>query len=176
MFSRKNRGPLVRGKSLGEQFLRLMLLLAVFAAVGWGFWKNSERTMEMLEARGTVWDQTETLEQDQRKAIRDYAKLFENEYGLELKVHVVREELDMPALDSKTLFLGVNLQERDVVLHFPPLVDKALPQGLRVDLVERFHPHIQDHTWPQAIVLTLRRIWDELGDVSQSSPAGAVDG
>ncbi len=163
LFFGRNRPPLVRGKSFGEQFLRFMLLIAVFAVCGWLFWENSQMTVRKLKARSDVWDRTGTLNPGQTKALSRFSNMFEDELGITVKLQIANEELEMPELDTKTLFMGLNLAEENAVVVFPPLVEKALGEDFRSRLEnEHFPPYFASGDWPQGLVLAMAEIWDAL--------------
>ncbi|TVM16174.1 TPM domain-containing protein [Oceanidesulfovibrio indonesiensis] len=163
LFFGRNRTPLVRGSTFGEQFLRFMLLIAVFAGCGWLFWINSQATMEKLKARSDVWDRTDTLNKGQTKALSRFSKMFEEELGITVKMQIADQALDMPDLDTKTLFIGLDLAEDKAVIVFPPLVEKALGDSFRRRLEnEHFPPYFKSGDWPQGLVLALAEIWDAL--------------
>ncbi|MFW5735359.1 MAG: TPM domain-containing protein [Oceanidesulfovibrio sp.] len=174
LFFRRNRTPLVRGSSFGEQFLRFMLLIAVFAVCGWLFWLNSQQTVEKLKARSDVWDRTDTLNPGQTKALSRFGSMFEDELGLTVKMQIANEELEMPELDTKTLFIGLDLAEDNAVIVFPPLVEKALGEDFRRRLEnEHFPSYFESGDWPQGLVLAMAEIWDALmepGEAHQEGP------
>lgn len=157
LFGCRNKGPLIRSKSSGEAFLRFMGLLAVFGATAWLFWQNSRSSMEQIEARGTLVDPGEAFSSEQRQTLRDLAKIFKSEYGIELKVHVDPRRAEPPEPDGKTLFISVNSQSGQVDIALPPLVAAAfgadLVQGLRD---KHLVPGFADGSWPQGLLNALQ--------------------
>lgn len=166
---RKISGPLVRGSTPGEQFLRFVLLIAVFVVTGWLFWINAENSMEKIESRGTVVDLGDALSTEQRQTLRDLGALFTSEYGMKLKVVVSAGHLQAPAPDGKTMYFGVNPQTRRVEIQLPPLVGSALGPEVERELAQRhIVPGFANNTWPQGLVDALKDLWQRL-DRLQSS-------
>ncbi len=165
-FPRRNRVPLIRGKSSGEQFLRFMALMAIFAITGWLFWLNNQKSMERILADGTVVDLGDQLSPEQKQTLRDFATLFKDEFGLDLRVHVSAKFVDPPAPDNKTLFIGINPKKREVVLQLPPLVSNALGAELSRTLGgDHFTPYFDSGQWPQGLIAALKRIWKTLASL-----------
>lgn len=170
-FFRRNRTPLIRGKTGGEQFLRFMALIAVFAGAGWLFWLNNERSMERIQSRGAVVDLGDQLSPRQKQILRDFAVLFRDEFGLVLKVHVGAKHLEPPAPDNKTLFIGVNPVAREVRIQAPPLVANALGPELLHELeTGHFGPFFELEQWPQGLLAAVERIWTALADLRPPMP------
>ncbi len=173
VFFRRIRGPLVRGSSPGEVFLRFMLLLAVFAACGWLFWMNSKQAMERLTAAGAVVDDTGVLTEDQRRALARFARMFDEELGLELKLRIAEGPVAIPDLEAKTLFFGLDLAAGEALVVFPPLVEKALGDAFRRRLEREFlPPYLEEGVhgeWPKGLVLAIAAVWDALLGV-ESAP------
>ncbi|QJT09212.1 TPM domain-containing protein [Oceanidesulfovibrio marinus] len=163
LFFGRKRTPLVRGQTFGEQFLRFMLLIAVFAVCGWLFWLNTQMTVKKLKARGAVWDRTGTLNSGQTKALSRFTDMFDDELGITVKLQIADGELDMPELDTKTLFIGLNLADKKAIVVFPPLVERAVGDAFRKRLEdEHFPPYFESGDWPKGLVLALADIWDAL--------------
>ncbi len=170
-FPKRNRPPLVRGKTGGEQFLRFVALLAVFAIAGWLFWLNNERSMERIQSRGAVVDLGDQLTPRQKQLLRDFAKLFKDEFGLDLKVHVDARHIDPPLPDNKTLFIGLNPMAREVRIQAPPLVASALGPDLLHELeTGHFAPYFESEQWPQGLLLAVERIWKALAGLRPPMP------
>lgn len=167
---RKKSGPLVRGSTPGEQFLRFVLLIAVFVMTGWLFWINAENSMEKIESRGTVVDLGDALSTEQRQTLRDLGTLFTSEYGLKLKVEVSAGHLQAPEADAKTMFFGVNPQTQRVEIQLPPLVASALGPEIERELAQRhIVPGFANNTWPQGLVDALKDLWQRLGRLQSNA-------
>jgi hypothetical protein len=156
-FGCRNKGPLLRSKSSGEAFLRFMGLMAVFGATAWLFWENSRSSMEHIEARGTLVDPGEVFSSEQRQTLRDLAKIFKSEYGIELKVHVDPRRAEPPDPDGKTLFISVDSRAGQVDIALPPLVAAALGSELIQGLRDKhLVPGFADGSWPQGLLNALQ--------------------
>lgn len=164
-FFRNKRGPLIRSKSSGEFFLRAMLLIAVFVAVAAAFWYQTEHSFKEIRSRGTVYDQTETLTQAQKAALRDYATALRETHGLKLRLQVRNTPVVLPEkLDTKTVFIGINPYSRQVLIEFPPLLRKALGQDYMYKLQnEYFTPYFEKDQWQVGLGAALQQLWDDIG-------------
>ena len=162
-------GPWLRGKTPGEQFLRFILLICVFGLVIWLFWQQSEKTMKQLAARGAIWDQTEQLTKGEKDALREFASMFKDDFGLELRLNVVTTDVVLPDLDSKTIFIGLNPETRQVLVEFPPLVRRALGTDFLYSLQnEHFTPYFEEGKWPEGLFQGVNRIWEAMMGVTSS--------
>lgn len=170
----RRSGPLIRARTPREMLFRSLGLVLVLSIVIWLFWKNSELAMHAIESRGAINDQTQTLTKTQRKDLQEFAKIFEDEFGMELKIKIVDRDLDPPAPDSKTLFLGLETQSELVVIQAPPLVEKALGREFFQRLErEHFVPFFENNQWPRGLYKALAEIWDALlnvNDPNRNSP------
>jgi uncharacterized membrane protein YgcG len=165
--------PWLRGKTPGEQFLRFILLICVFALVVWLFWQQSEKTMKQLAARGTVWDQTSELSKGQKDALREFASMFKDDFGLELKLNVVHTDVVLPDLDSKTIFIGLNPETQQVLVEFPPLMRRALGDEFLYSIQnDHFTPYFEKGNWAEGLFQGVNKIWEAMMGVT-SPDAGA---
>ncbi len=162
-----------KGSSGGESFLRLMLLVLVFVGVGYLFTKHFDHTIEVIESRQSVWDETSTLTKEQKKVFKNFADLLKDEFGLECKFHATPGPVRVPALDSKTLFFGLDTKNKQVVIEFPPLVQKALGQEFIAYLKnEHFPPYFEAGNWPKGLAEGLKMVWDRLMRVDKEAKNG----
>ncbi len=129
--------------------------------------------MKQLAARGTVWDQTSELSKSQKDALREFASMFKDEFGLELKLNVVHTDVVLPDLDSKTIFIGINPETRQVLVEFPPLVRRALGDEFLYSLQnEHFTPYFEKGRWPEGLFQGVNRIWEAMMGITSSPSAG----
>ncbi|MGE4297083.1 MAG: TPM domain-containing protein [Desulfovibrionaceae bacterium] len=162
-FSRRMRTPIIRGESTGEQIMRGLLLLGVLALVIWGFWANSERTMTRIAARGTVFDQGKFLTKEQKQSLGELAAMFKQEFGLSVKIHLRADTVELPDLDAKTIFIGLNPNTKQVMVELPPLLKKALGDDYQYTLQnEHFPPYLASGEWRQGLILALTQLWEAL--------------
>lgn len=159
----------VRSSSLLEHLLRLAGLLVLFGLVALGFWKNSERNMERINARFGLSDETKALSRDEEQHVQAFITALRAGYGIEARVQVRRDALDPPQPDGKTLFVGLSLEEKSALVQLPPLVQRALgPDFARRLETEHFPFHFgPGRRWQQGLVLAL--------DLVQARLAGLGD-
>lgn len=157
------RGPLVTGSSTKEKLLRALLLLGVFALAGWGFWLNSQNAMQMLQTRGAVWDEAGVLHEDESDGLRAMAARFDNEYGIKVRILIVKGEVTLPQVDSRTLYIIISPSNRQALLEFPPLVRRALGDEFMYSMQSsHFAPYFENGQWGLAIADALKLIWSGL--------------
>lgn len=168
-----------KGAKPGEAFLRGMLLIAVFVVVAALYQRHFKNTMEKIQTRSTVYDQNGLISPDLREALRGFAAALKDEYGVELRVQVRRTGIEEPVLDSKTLFVGLDLYARRAVILLPPLMERALgPEFVGYLRHEHFAPYFARDDWPLGLSTALSMLWDQLREVGSSPPtarAGSVD-
>lgn len=169
---RHMRGPLVRGSSKSERFTRAMALVLVVLITILAFQWNIERRMQQFQVRETVSDATNTLTDEQKRALAEFSNLFREEFGMEVRLQVAVGEITPPAPDPSIIFLGINPQTQAVVLQVPPLAARAMgPEVLRQIQQEHFPPYFRDGTWPQGLVLAMSTMWDTLINQSAMAPS-----
>jgi hypothetical protein len=160
---RKIFRPDDRVRSPGEHFLRVMLLITVFVGIGWLYTQHFDATIKEIESRGAVYDETGTLTKEQKQVFRAFVSEFKDEFGLELKLTATKESIVVPPMDSKTMFFGVNPERRQVVVEFPPLVEKALGKDFVHSLViEHFPASFDEKNWPRGLAEALNMVWERL--------------
>lgn len=158
IFFSRHRGPLVRGSTPSEQALRFLLLIGVFGLVAWLFWQNTEKSMDAIQSRGTVWDQTESLDSDTRSVIREFATHFQDQYGIELKIHVTNEpDAEDRDLDPKTLLISV-YPEREQVRIVAPRYLALDPGLLRYLETDFFAFYFEQEAWTEGLVQAMLQI------------------
>lgn len=185
-FSLKRAFTPPKGRSPGESFLRFMLLIAIFVGAGWLYSIHFNRTLDFIESRTAVNDQTKSLSKDQKQAFREFSKVLKNEFGLELKLVFATEPPPWPQLDNKTIYLGLDTMNHTVDIAIPPLVERALGPGY-VDMLktEHFPPFFEQGNWARGTAEALADIWKRLLKVEKSTappaatsitPNGTMDG
>lgn len=159
-FSRRAKFPKIMARSPREQLVRSLLLIIVIAATAWGFWKNSERQIDRLNTRGSVWDEAQVLSDSDKTRLRDIVKLFKDRYGLAVLIHVRREKIVAPSQDDKTIFIGAVPSSGETCIMVPPLVRRALPQGFLENLEkDPLGLAIQAEACEYGLTETLHQIW-----------------
>jgi hypothetical protein len=168
----KNAFTPPKGRSGGETFLRFMLLILVFVGAGWLYVKHFDNTIETIKARSSVYDETGRLTEEQTAVFREFARMMRDEFGLEVIVRAVDGPVEIPQLDSRTLFFGLNTAEDEVTIEFPPLVARALDKDFTQYLrEEHFPPYFEQGNWPKGLAEAMRLLWDKLMGISSEGEA-----
>ena len=155
--------PRVHGETRREKIIRSLLLILIFAAVIWAFTKNNERVIERLNLDGAVYDETHTLDKEQKKFIVSFSRSLADEYGLDCQIHIYGGDFVVPELDAKTMFMGLAPSIGAVELRFPPMMREALGREFIDSLKTTFLvPSMADGQWPMAIQEVLVEIYNKL--------------
>lgn len=164
IFSVRARGPL-------ESLLRLAGLMAVFGLVGLGFWKNSERNVERLNARYGLSDETKSLSGDEQEHVQAWITALRAGYGIEGRVQVRQGPPVPPPQDGKTLFIGLDVAGKTAVVALPPLVERALGADFGRRLAaEHFPFHFAPgRDWRKGLLLALDLVQAQLAALGQTS-------
>lgn len=162
-----------------EKALRMVLLVAIFGGVIWAFWYNTERTLDRLEQEQRVYDQTKSLTPDQKALIKRFADGLKDEFGMQLKLAIRTDGLEIPDEDSKTLFVGVNPAARELILRFPPLLERAIGEEVKRDFLANQDAFFwgsgsEGDDWREGVVLLLSTIADRLAALQQSETGGGA--
>jgi hypothetical protein len=163
----------VRSNGLLEHLLRLAGLLAVVSLVVVGFWKNSERNIERINARFGLSDETKSLSTVEQEQIQAFITALRNTYGIEARVQVRQGRVEPPAQDGKTLFLGLSLDGKFAVVVLPPLVERALGPDFAQQLMDEHFPfHFgPGKNWRKGLILALDLIQLRLAALGSPNPA-----
>lgn len=151
-----------------EGLLRGLGVVFVFMGVVWLFWKHNAQTLEMIEiqqvkSQQVVVDSTQTLTQEQIKAIRDLGRALKSAYGLELSVRIDNQPIVGPGPEQHMVFFGLYPAGRQAVIILPPLAERAVGQGLADHLrSQHFAPYWQSGDWPRGLGQALGLLWDHL--------------
>jgi len=155
-----------RNDNIFMQIFRGLALVAVFMAVGVLFWKHYDRTITTIQSRQSIWDQTKTLTDKQKKSIYNFSALLKKRYGLTLQLKITKERVYIPQLDSKTIFIGLSPKYKEVIVRFPPLVEKVLGvEFLRYLQEQHFVPYFENGNWPQGLGEALSLIGQKLMEI-----------
>ncbi|MBG0790684.1 MAG: hypothetical protein H0S80_09330 [Desulfovibrionaceae bacterium] len=155
--------PRVHGETRREKVIRSLLLILVFAAVVWGFTENNKRVIERLNLDGAIYDETHTLDKDQRKFIASFTRSLREEYGLDSKIQIFGGDFVVPELDAKTLYIGLAPSLGVAEMRFPPMMRQALGDGFAESLKTAFLlPSFEQGDWPMALQDVLAEIFNKL--------------
>ncbi|MFP4168696.1 MAG: hypothetical protein ACLFSY_07620 [Desulfonatronovibrionaceae bacterium] len=145
-----------------RQLLRVLALVGVFIAAGVLFWKHYENSLNSIQSRQNMWDETETLNKSEKQAVYDFAGRIRKDFGLELNIRITRKEISVPRLDKKTIFIGLCPPRQEAVIVFPPLVRQAVGKEFIEHLENEHFRSYWPNRWPQglkeALVLMAERL------------------
>lgn len=135
-----------------ERFVRGMALLAVVAGVLWAFDARFSRLADRLESQQAISDATGGLSEEDRRFLRQAAEDLRTRFGLELRVRVGPEGLDVPDLDGKTVFIGLSPEAGTARVVLPPLAARALgPDFMAVVEKEILAAALAGGQWPKGL-------------------------
>jgi len=163
----------VQGDSSKERIIRSIALVLIFAAVIWAFMKNNERVVNLLNRESAVYDETGTLDKEQRKFIVSFTRSLRDEYGLGSKIQIFGGDFTVPDLDSKTMYIGIAPSIGVIKLRFPVMMRQSLgPEFIESLKTEHLQPSFKENDWPSAIQIVLVEIFNKLdelqkGEISQ---------
>lgn len=165
------------GKTSGEKLLRAIGMLVIFAIVGWAFWINNESTLERLQARNALWDQTKVLSRSEREFVQGFIRSMRNEFGVSVKIHIMTDHLSEPRLEPNELYIGISPAYEEVSVYFPGLVRHALGDKF-IHEIERNHfkGNFSSDRWPISLMTALSMIWERLLAVDADQPVAPVFG
>ena len=157
IFSVRAGGPL-------ERLLRLAGLLAVVGLVVLGFWKNSERNIERINARFGLSDETRSLSGVEQEQVQAFITALRKNYGIEARLQVRQGPVTPPAQDGKTLYLGLDLEAKTAVVLPPPLMERALGADFARRLAREHFPFYfqPGKNWRTGLILALDLIQSRL--------------
>jgi len=165
--------PKVHGESPKEKVVRTILLIVVFAAVIWAFTKNNQRVVNILNQEAAIYDETKTLDTEQKKFIISFTRALKDEFGLEAKIQIYGGNFVVPELDSKTMYIGLAPPINEVQVRFPALMRQALGDEFIEEIkTENFLPSFKYNDWPQEIQVVLVRIYDRLTQLNEGNTPG----
>ncbi len=137
--SRKSRGPLISA-SCERPGLRLFLFCCLFSLIVSAYWWNFEQRLAKIQppdGSHSVINEGELLEKPQLSFLYAWRNKFQKEWNIPLLMQISTEELLLPEYPSSSLYMGVGLKRGEAVIAVPPLVRKALGEGLRLETEEQ---------------------------------------
>ncbi len=164
------RFPALHSGSMLERLVRVLAMIALVLIVGWAFWLNNEKVIQKAKYRTAIVDETETLDQDDILFLRSFADHLKDEFGMKAMIQIRKDELVVPKLDSKTLYVGLLPKKNVVVVEFPSLMTRALGRNFLDSMRdEHFVPYWEGENWPRGLQTALTMIWSRL---AAPDPAG----
>lgn len=164
-----NPMPTSREESGGTRFLRTMLLICVFVGVGWLYTRHFDKAIDDIKSRSAVLDQTASLSSDQKGQLREFAKLFREELGIELVLRVADGLPEPPDLKAKSLYLGIDATGHRIVGVFPPWIEKSLGPEFDDELQTHMEPYFELDSWPTGLMKALQTIWERITGIGQGA-------
>lgn len=148
--------------------LRILLMLILFVGVGYLFWTNFERSMDMVLTRHVVNDETNTLDQDTINEISSFSSSLQERFGIGMEVRIFKRFVVPPSGDSRTIFIGISPEQREDIIIFPALLKRALPEQF-VDYVanEHFDRYWENKNWQQGLMDFLNLLSQEIMQIER---------
>lgn len=169
LFSLRAKGPL-------EALLRLTGILLVVGLAVLGFWKNSERNIERLNARFGLSDETKSLTPDQREHVQAFIAALRKNYGIEARVQITRQPPALPEPDGKTLTIALCPDEKLAAAQLPPLMATALGPDFARMLAEEHFPfhYAPGKSWQKGLLLALDLMESRLASLGTEPDAATA--
>ncbi len=138
--SRKSRTPAsLISASCERPGLRLFLLGCLFMLIMSVYWWNFEKRMAKLQppdGSHSIINQGDLLQKTDLDFLYAWRSKFQKEWNVPLLLQVSRGSLELPPYPASTLYMGVGVSHAEAVIAVPPLVRKALGEGLRIEAEE----------------------------------------
>ncbi|HAS89663.1 MAG TPA: hypothetical protein DCS48_10220 [Desulfovibrio sp.] len=163
------------GKTGTERFLRMIGMLVILGLVIYAFWINNQSTMQKIQARNSLWDQTKVLDRSERDYIQGFIRSMRNEFGISTRIQIILEPITEQEVDPKELLIVISPPTQDVGMYFPGLVRHALGKEFISELENKhFENHYADGEWPASLMTCLSMIWERLVNVESDQPVPDV--
>jgi len=166
----------LRAKGPLEALLRLVGMFLVMSLAVVGFWKNSERNLERINARQAALsglaDESGGLTEADRTHVLAFIESLRKNYGVVARVHIARETPAPPEADGKTLFIGLGLDAKTAVVRLPPLMDRALGPDFARNLEREHFPFhfAPGRSWQKGLLAALDLIESRLAAMGAARP------
>ncbi len=163
-----------------EQFARVLMLVAVFALVAWGFYANNQRRMEVIKAKeqkeqsvsrsapadyaALIQDDTRNLTPAQKAELQNFLRYFHESRGVLIKTHVYQHG-PLPAAnpDANTISVQLCPSEGLARLDAGVTVRLALGEELMNELANKhFPPYFAQGRWPDGLAAAFKKMEDRL--------------
>lgn len=143
--------------------LRMLMLVILFAGVGYLFWKNYERSMDTIQTRHVVQDETQSMDKELVQEIVAFSTSLQQRFGMTLQVKIFEEFVISPRKDSRVIFIGLSPRYKEHSIVFPPLMQRALPEEFVTHIKEEhFHEFWENENWQEGLVQALNKIGEEM--------------
>ncbi len=155
------------GASSLNATIRILLTVLLFVGVGYLFWKNYERSLDLIFSENLVVDETNTLSSKQREELSNISANLEERFGFGVRIQVFDQDISAPEPDTRKIFIGLSpeLQESEIV--WPPVLKQALPGATVQELENRHFARYWPHDWPRGLYSALNKLGEELLKIEQ---------
>jgi hypothetical protein len=143
----------------------------------WSHYSGEGRSfMDRVASDTAIEDETGTLSHQDLEFLARFASGLREDFGQQAVIRIFQGPVIMPELDSRTLFIGLSPEMREAMVVFPPLVERALPEGFARRLSTGHFPLAFDAgDWPGGLKAALVDIWrglagQPLGPGSTTNP------
>ncbi len=143
---RKSRESRALGKAAGlisesceKPGLRAFLLGCIFLLIMSAYWWNFEQRLAKIQppdGSHRVVNEDDILDKEQLRLLHAWRTRFQKEWNVQLLVQVSAGSLQLPPYPASTLYVGTGLEHAEAVIAVPPLVRKALGEGVRIEAEE----------------------------------------
>ncbi len=148
--------------------LRILLMLVLFVGVGYLFWKNYERSMETIQTRHFVNDETQTLDKAAQQEIADFSRNLQQRFGTGIQVRIFKNFIVSPPQDSRTVFIGISPQHKEDIIIFPPILRRALPdEFVNYMQDEHFAQYWENDGWQRGLLEALNLLGQEMMEIER---------
>ncbi len=148
--------------------VRMLLMIGLFMAVGYLFWTNYEQSMDTIQTRHVLRDETDTLNEDMREKIVSFSRNLRERFGMGVQVRIFEDVVMAPPADPKIIYIGLSPRHMESAVVFPPLLRAALPDDF-VDYIssEHFENSWENQAWVESLVQALNLIGREMMKIEQ---------
>ncbi|NDV23921.1 TPM domain-containing protein [Desulfovibrio sp. JC022] len=163
------------GKTGSERFFRMIGMVIILGLVIYAFWMNNQSTLEKIQARNALWDQTKILDRSERDYIQGFIRSMRNEFGVKVRIQIILDPITEQEVDPKELLIVLSPPQQEVGMYFPGLVRHALGNEFISELENKhFENHFADEEWPASLMTSLSMIWERLVNVESKQPVPEV--
>ncbi|WP_291323314.1 TPM domain-containing protein [Desulfonatronospira sp.] len=156
------------GSKRKSSTFRVFFTVILFVVVGLLFWKNYERSMDVILTSHMVTDETDTLSREQQDQLASFSRSMQDRFGFGVRIRVFEHFVAAPEPDSRVLFMGISPAYQEVAIVWPPVLKRALPQDFVQYLEEEhFEGYWQGEDWPRGLYQALHMLGEELLAIEQ---------
>lgn len=140
-----------------SSFLRVVLMMFLFAGMCWAFWANSQRYTLQFSASSRFQDELQAFTPEQEKEVLQIIANFKRNVTLKLTVKTRNTIFTSTEAIEGEVFFGIAPKQKQVVIFMPEIWRHALGEGFVPYIInEIMEPSFEDGTWPEASLKALR--------------------